>query len=118
MKQNFRLLFLLASFLFIKDVVASENKENKIEKESHLPPPSNDEPCNATPLTVGTTCNYVNSTNALATASAGVPAPGCAGYAGGDVWFTAVVPASGNLYITTQANAMTDGGMEIGRAHV
>ena len=53
------------------------------------PPPSNDDPCNATPLTVGATCNYVQYTNDQATATAGVPAPGCASYSGetsGSVW--------------------------------
>ena len=116
MKKNINLIFLLSTLFFIKIVFATEKVESRInnfKKELHLPPPSNDEPCNATPLTVNTTCSYVNGTNALATASAGVPAPGCAGYSGGDVWFTAIVPASGNLYITTQANVMTDGGMAI-----
>ncbi len=76
-------------------------------------PPTNDNPCSATPLTAGTSCNYVQSTNAGATASGGVPAPGCALYAGGDVWFTVVVPASGSILLDTQTGVVTDGGMAV-----
>ena len=50
-----------------------------------VPPPSNDECVNAIPLTVGASCSYTNTTNANATASAGIPNPGCANYLGGDV---------------------------------
>jgi hypothetical protein len=53
--------------------------------------PANDDPCNAIALTVAATCTYTTYTNAAATASTGVPAPGCANYLGGDVWFTVVV---------------------------
>ncbi|MFN8245224.1 MAG: proprotein convertase P-domain-containing protein [Ferruginibacter sp.] len=77
------------------------------------PPPSNDDPCNATPLTVGATCNYVQYTNDQATATAGVPAPGCASYSGGDVWFSVVVPASGSILIDTDDGVLTDGGMAL-----
>ncbi len=78
------------------------------------PPPINDECANAIPLTVSTTtCSFTQYTNAQATASAGVPAPGCASYSGGDVWFKAVVPATGRLVIDTQTGVMTDGGMAI-----
>lgn len=77
------------------------------------PPPTNDECANAIPLTVGTSCNYVQYTNASATASSGVPAPGCASYSGGDVWFSVVVPANGRLIIDSQTGVLTDGGMAI-----
>lgn len=73
--------------------------------------PSNDDPCNATPLTVGTNCVFTAATNVSATNSAGVPAPGCASYNGQDVWFSAVVPASGILTINSNSGSMTDGGM-------
>lgn len=76
-------------------------------------PPTNDNPCGATPLTVGTTCSYTTGNTALATATTGPPAPGCANYAGGDVWFSAVVPASGRLVIDTQTGGVTDGGMAL-----
>ncbi len=77
------------------------------------PAAAGDEPCTATALTVGTSCNAISSTTAGSTASTGVPAPGCASYNGFDVWFTAVVPASGSLTVQTQANVITDGGMAI-----
>lgn len=77
--------------------------------------PANDDPCNAIPLTVGTTCVSQQFTNANATGSTGVPAPGCASYLGGDVWFSVVVPASGQLIFETQAGVVTDGGMAIYR---
>ena len=42
--------------------------------------PANDDPCAATALTVGAACSFSTFTNATATATAGVPAPGCASY--------------------------------------
>jgi hypothetical protein len=75
------------------------------------PPLTNDEPCNAIALTVTTTCNYSTYTNSGAAASAGIPAPGCASYSGGDVWFSAVVPATGVLTVDLQSGVMTDSGM-------
>ena len=72
-----------------------------------------DEPCGAQPLPVNISCSYSTYSNASATASAGVPAPGCANYAGGDVWFTIVVPASGSFTIDTQPGVMTDSGMAL-----
>lgn len=74
---------------------------------------SNDDPCTATPLTVNSSCSYSAFTNAGATASTGVPAPGCASYSGGDVWFTAVVPASGTLILDANTGVITDGGMAV-----
>lgn len=66
-------------------------------------PPANDECANAIPLTVGANgiCSEVTGTNSGATSSAGIPAPGCGGYLGGDVWYSMVVPASGNITIAT-----------------
>ena len=75
--------------------------------------PSNDDPCNAIPLTSGSTCNYTSYTNAGATATAGVPATGCANYSGSDVWFQVTVPAGGALNIDMQTGVMTDAGMAI-----
>ena len=75
------------------------------------PAPANDNPCEAIALTATTTCNYVTYTTASATGTTGVPAPGCANYQGGDVWFTVVVPCDGRLIIDTQTGVMTDGGM-------
>ncbi|TND08047.1 MAG: hypothetical protein FD123_2601 [Bacteroidetes bacterium] len=75
--------------------------------------PANDNPCAATALTVGSSCTYATYTNAAATASAGVPAPGCASYSGGDVWFSVVIPASGAIQINSATGVITDGGMAV-----
>lgn len=78
-----------------------------------LPPPVNDLPCNAITLTPSGTCSYAFFTNDNATAAPGVPVPGCAGYLGGDVWFTLTVPASGIVLIDTQIGVVLDGGMAV-----
>ncbi len=77
--------------------------------------PSNDDPCSATAVSITTASNYTTYTNACATTTTAgsPPAPGCASYSGGDVWFTVVVPASGALTFDTQAGVMTDGGMAV-----
>jgi hypothetical protein len=77
--------------------------------------PSNDEPCSATPLTVGTSCSYTASTTSNSTSSSGAPAPGCAGFSGSDVWFSVVVPASGAITFDSNTGVITDGGMAIYR---
>ncbi|MEJ6694974.1 MAG: hypothetical protein QNK51_04005, partial [Chitinophagales bacterium] len=82
---------------------------------SPAPPPvlSNDDPCNAIILPVGTTCNFATFSNAGANASIGVPAPGCANYLGGDVWFSVTVPASGALTFDSNTGVISDGGMAV-----
>lgn len=77
--------------------------------------PSNDNCAGATPLTVGsgTSCSTTSYSWTAATASAGPPAPTCASYSTGDVWFSVTVPASGQLFITTTSGTITDGGMAI-----
>jgi len=55
--------------------------------------PSNDDPCSAATLTVGSSVSFSTYTTACASASSGVTAPGCANYNGGDVWFKATIPA-------------------------
>ncbi|MBK6525905.1 MAG: hypothetical protein IPG07_10360 [Crocinitomicaceae bacterium] len=67
----------------------------------------------ATVIAVNSTCSFSTYTNANATASAGVPAPGCASYSGGDVWFQVTVPASGALTFDSNTGVITDGGMAI-----
>lgn len=74
---------------------------------------ANDDPCGATTLAVGTTCSYSASTNVCAGNSLSVPAPTCASYNGGDVWFKATVPADGAIIIDTQTGVITDGGMAV-----
>jgi hypothetical protein len=76
-------------------------------------PPANDDPCNAIALTSGTSCSYTAGTNVDATASAGVPAPGCASYSTGDVWYKVDIPATGGVQINTSQGSITDGGMAV-----
>ena len=74
---------------------------------------TNDEPCAATALTVGTACSYSTYTTTGATATISAPAPGCASFVDADVWFTVTVPASGHLIFDTNTGVITDGGMAI-----
>ncbi len=64
------------------------------------PPPSNDEPCGAIPLNVTNgSCSYQSGMlPTSATISSGMAAPGCGSLAE-DVWYSAVVPASGRLIV-------------------
>ncbi len=74
--------------------------------------PANDNPCNAAPLPVNGAC--VNTAGTLLNATnSTVAAPTC-GSGNVDVWYTAVVPASGALTVNTASaapNALNDGGM-------
>lgn len=71
----------------------------------------NDECSGAIPLTISTTCSYATYTTAGATASTGMTPPGCANYSGNDVWFSVVVPATGEINIDLQTGVMTDSGI-------
>lgn len=84
-----------------------------ISRTCSAPPPplTNDECSGAISLTVNSTCSFTAYTNSGATASLGIPDPGCAFYSGGDVWFSVVVPPSGNFIVDTQAGVITDSGM-------
>jgi len=93
------------------------------------PPPIYDDPCNATPLMVGATFNYQTFTNVGATETPTSLAPGNvtnwpyhpASYYEHqavfqmnnyqDVWFSVVVPASGNLQIQINTNNTTHHGI-------
>ncbi|RTQ49590.1 T9SS type A sorting domain-containing protein [Hymenobacter gummosus] len=85
------------------------------------PPPANDECASATPITsigVGTCGTAVAGTNVGATASptAGTPAPGCASYAGGDVWYSLTVPANGIVQVATgqgSGTSLSDTGLAL-----
>lgn len=85
------------------------------------PIPSNDECFSATTLEVATNqeAGIINSTTEGATDYSYLPSdPTCSIYHGGDVWFTATIPASGELNIQTgtPANSITspfDSGMEV-----
>lgn len=81
-------------------------------------PISNDECAGAIPVAVGTNgiCVEVEGTNAGASASGGVGAPSCGGYAGGDVWYSIVVPASGEVTFAVDfaaANSLGDADIAI-----
>ena len=81
-------------------------------------PPVNDNCTNATVLTPGGVfaTNPLVGTNQFASASVGAPAPGCASYSGGDVWYSLVVPTSGNITIESATNAgtaITDTGLAV-----
>ena len=76
------------------------------------PSVSNDNPCSANNLYVGTSCNYITGTNLGATASTAPTPSGCSSssssgssngdYSGGDVWYSATVPSSGEIYFQSQ----------------
>lgn len=99
--------------------VSNGNYRNDISiddvKFELVTPPSNDDPCGATALTVGSTCNYLTSTNVNSTSTIGVPNPSCGGYSGNDVWFKAIAPTSG--FLTIDADSVTgsfaDGAMAV-----
>ncbi|GAB2949660.1 hypothetical protein GCM10027048_13440 [Hymenobacter coalescens] len=79
----------------------------------------NDDCVGAIPLTVstGNICTTrTRFTLTGASSSAGAPAPSCASFDGGDVWFSVVVPANGALTFETDSvggSGITDTGMEI-----
>ncbi len=78
-------------------------------------PPSNDNICGAILLPVGSgVCNYSGPyQNLCSSVTGGVPAPGCAGTTFKDVWFKAVMPASGYMDIDSRQGSLLDGGMAV-----
>ena len=67
-------------------------------------PPVNDNCADAIPLTVGEEeCVFTAYSNQSATAEPGIAPGGCGFFAGGDVWFTFVVPASGLMKLDLNA---------------
>ena len=76
------------------------------------PPPSNDEPCGATILSVNSGfCSYQTAMlETSATVSSGMPAPGCSSL-GPDIWFEVTVPAGGLIIDLTTSGGPTDMGM-------
>jgi gliding motility-associated-like protein len=71
---------------------------------SHAPA-ANNTPCDAEELMVDQNCFFQVYSNVGATDS-GIPLTECEGYAGGDLWFKVAVPASGNLIITLESDAL------------
>lgn len=85
---------------------------------SSLTPPSNDNPCGATLLTVNNANpiyqieSLIGATNS--TNGSTILDPNCSIYNNGpDVWFKAVVPASGNLAFITKDSTIYDTGIEV-----
>ena len=74
-------------------------------------PPTNDDCSGAISLTPTTVCSYTTYNNIGTTASTGMTAPGCANYSGRDVWFSVVVPSTGQIDIDTQTGSLTDSGV-------
>ncbi len=77
---------------------------------------ANDDPCGATLLTAPTTCTftfYTNLCSSNSTSLPNIPDPSCGAYAGGDVWFKVVVPASGTLSVKANTGVMKDGALAI-----
>lgn len=73
-----------------------------------------DNPCGAPALTPGASCSFATgSLPSSSTSTPGIPAPGCSSYAGQDVWYQVVVPATGTLTIdlNTVGGSITDMGM-------
>lgn len=78
-------------------------------------PPPNDNPCGATgpyALPVGTSCSLTPFSTQNATTLPPLytaPLPSCGTpMVGGDVWFSAVMPATGSMTISTQAGTLSD----------
>ena len=69
------------------------------------PPPSNNDPCTAAALSVGNVCapSVFNNKGAYGT---GIGSPACHQFFSGDVWFSAEVPASGQLKVETFAGTL------------
>jgi gliding motility-associated-like protein len=86
-----------------------------------LAPSTNNTACSAYDLpTVSPSCNYLTFTNLGSTGSTVASPSGCGGsspfdggYAGGDVWFSVVVPSSGELDIHTAQIDFGDGAMAL-----
>ncbi|MBK6830501.1 MAG: hypothetical protein IPG92_07060 [Flavobacteriales bacterium] len=77
-------------------------------------PPPNDNPCGAIALTVNTGCIYPSPfTTEYATLTGSPGLPGCGGTPNDDVWFTAVVPASGQLQLSTDDFGITNAAMAL-----
>ncbi|MDT0557890.1 choice-of-anchor D domain-containing protein [Ichthyenterobacterium sp. W332] len=67
----------------------------------------NDDCGTAIPLAVNSSCINISASNVGASDS-GLSDPGCANYNGADVWFSAVVPAGGEITVTTSDNGGID----------
>lgn len=72
-----------------------------------------DEPCAATPLTMGTSCSTTSGNTSLATPTSAVPDPSCGSYSGNDVWYSFVAPLNGTVTVRTAAGGLTNSALSI-----
>lgn len=72
---------------------------------------SGDTPCDA--IGVSTACGAKTIGNNIAKTNSGIGNPSCGTYSGGDVWYTTVIPASGNLSVELKSTltGITDVGL-------
>jgi hypothetical protein len=70
--------------------------------------PANDEPCAAGTLTVNATCSTTAGDTRGATSSIAVGAPSCGNHQGGDVWYSFVAPANGDVTVRSIAGTLTN----------
>lgn len=88
---------------------------------SAVVPPANDDPCGALVLPVAQNANFCLPNNPIswkfATATQGIPTPGCGSYASGDIWFKFSLSEQSEVTIKTAAglgpNGITDGAMAL-----
>lgn len=76
---------------------------------------ANDECSNAINLSVGASSfnDFPANVNLTSATNSGAPAPTCGNFQGGDVWYTATVPVSGNIVIETNGAGIYDTGLEV-----
>ncbi len=76
---------------------------------------ANDECSNAINLSVGASSfnDFPANVNLTSATNSGAPAPTCGNFQGGDVWYTAIVPVSGNIVIETNGAGIYDTGLEV-----
>jgi subtilisin-like proprotein convertase family protein/PKD repeat protein len=69
--------------------------------------------CSAIEIPVGQSCTpqTFDNLSSIYCGGSGGTNPGCANYAGGDVWFYLIVPPSGDVTLAGGAGTITDGGM-------
>src|SRR6476661_7434146 len=98
----------------------NSNLSNAASFSTNALPPANDDCAGAinVPIQYGTTCiSQVSADNSAATASMGVPPPGCASYQDGDIWFKVTVPVSGSVTVQTVpptgSSNITDTGLAV-----
>ncbi|PLX00084.1 MAG: hypothetical protein C0594_16090 [Marinilabiliales bacterium] len=69
-----------------------------------------DNPCTAPFLVLCTEGDTVDNSSA---SDSGIPAPSCGNYAGGDSWYSVIVPQSGELQVEAMSLGITDAAMAV-----